>query len=203
MTGDGWDGLLAEGEYILWQGQPVPGINWSDALNGVTLFGIFFAAFALFWMAGSFAMILGSDAPLPLFLFPLFGLPFLAIGLFMAFGRLIWDDRVRRHTWYSVSTRQIFVARDVLGKRRLDSFDIAQIIDLDLVDGAPGSVLFKVEEPLGYRTSRRPGPGGMGMAVHQIGTGLHRLPDARAVFSMIRDQQRALRRAPREGRQTT
>lgn len=201
MTG-GWDGLLEEGEHILWQGQPVPGIDWSQLFGPQTIVGAVFTGFSMFWMAASAMMISTGDTPFPFNLFPLFGLPFLLIGLFMLFGHVLLDAYVRRGTWYSVSTRQFFIARNIYGRKRLEAVRIANVSEVKLLDETPGSVIVEVERPLGFHTSQRPGRGVGGMATERQTYRLARIAEARQVWQMLRDQQRGLqdaaRRAARE-----
>ncbi|MCR9069464.1 MAG: hypothetical protein NXH79_11525 [Rhodobacteraceae bacterium] len=200
MSG-GWDGFLDEGEHVLWQGRPDPGIEWRQMLSPTSLFGVVFTAFSLFWMGAAAAMIWGTgDAPGIFVLFPLFGLPFLLIGLFMMGGNVVWAAYLRRSTIYSVATRQVFIARDTGAGRTLEAIRIANITDIALEGGDPGTVRIDVARPLGFRTEKIDGPDGMGMARSKRSFRLARLPEAARVFSLIRDQQRALAEAAaREG----
>ncbi len=95
----GWHGLLDTGEDILWQGQPRASIIWADALRVQTLMGFFFAGFAIFWMSMASSITSGGNFPGPVRLFPLFGLPFLVIGLYQAVGHLFWDAYGRSRTY--------------------------------------------------------------------------------------------------------
>jgi hypothetical protein len=200
MSG-GWDGFLDEGEHVLWQGRPDPGIEWRQMLSPTSLFGVVFTAFSLFWIGAAAAMIWGTgDAPGIFVLFPLFGLPFLLIGLFMMGGNVVWAAYLRRSTIYSVTTRQVFIARDTGAGRTLEAIRIANITDIALEGGDPGTVRIDVARPLGFRTEKIDGPDGMGMARSKRSFRLARLPEAARVFSLIRDQQRALAEAAaREG----
>lgn len=200
MSG-GWDGFLDEGEHVLWQGRPDPGIEWRQMLSPTSLFGVVFTAFSLFWMGAAAAMIWGTgDTPGIFVLFPLFGLPFLLIGLFMMGGNVVWAAYLRRSTIYSVTTRQVFIARDTGAGRTLEAIRIANITDIALEGGDPGTVRIDVARPLGFRTEKIDGPDGMGMARSKRSFRLARLPEAARVFSLIRDQQRALAEAAaREG----
>lgn len=75
---------LQRGERILWQGRPIPRIQW--AAFGIWLFAIPWTAFALFWTAMAYAgtQEMGGDEWSILSLaFPLFGVPFILVGLGM------------------------------------------------------------------------------------------------------------------------
>src|SRR6185437_12509968 len=81
---------LSEGEQLLWVGQPLPRRYVRSSIP-IVLFGIPFTGFALFWMAGASGVLFagaamnGGPGGFAAFLacFPLFGLPFLIIGLGM------------------------------------------------------------------------------------------------------------------------
>ena len=81
---------LQRGERILWQGRPIGRIN--RAGFGLYFFGIPWTAFALFWTVMAFAGVnIGvgmpeSPAGWLAYAFPLFGLPFILIGLVMLAG---------------------------------------------------------------------------------------------------------------------
>lgn len=60
----GWEGILADGEEILWQGRPSINMSNNSRRIPAMIFGLFFAGFALFWMvlasqAGGFSGCLG------------------------------------------------------------------------------------------------------------------------------------------------
>src|SRR5688572_1960017 len=78
---------LRDGERLVWVGQPHPG-RASRAGIPMVLFGIPWTAFALFWMAGASGMLFGGfgNGGPPGFggflaCFPLFGIPFVLIGI--------------------------------------------------------------------------------------------------------------------------
>ena len=70
---------LTPGEAILWKGRPQKGhlITAQDIL--MIPFSLFWCSFAFFWTFSA----LKSGAPFP---FALFGLPFVAVGLYLVFG---------------------------------------------------------------------------------------------------------------------
>ncbi|MFH0965972.1 MAG: hypothetical protein V2A58_18385 [Planctomycetota bacterium] len=96
-------GELAEGEHVLWLAQPDPKRYARKALPAV-LFGIPWTAFAIFWMAGA------SGFKMPDFskgfgFFPLFGVPFVLIGLGMLSSPL-WAMRKAKRTVYVLTDRR-------------------------------------------------------------------------------------------------
>ncbi len=172
-----WQGLLAADEEILWQGKPGFGIRWSSLLTSRTLMGAFFTGFSIFWITSAASMTGGRNVPFPFQFFPLFGLPFLGIGLYNLGGHALWDAYKRSAAHYTLTTHNAFIARNTLGKRTLETY---QILDMDrilLEDGDPGAVIFS--EMQSGKTKR---------------PGFYQINDARAVYALLRDAQRQQRK---------
>jgi hypothetical protein len=107
------DREIASGERLIWYAQPRPGrLAWRA--TPLVLFGIPWTAFAVFWMCGAagFSMPhldkdMGPMSWMPL-LFPLFGLPFVLIGLGMLLSPL-WLMRKASRTLYAITDRRAIV----------------------------------------------------------------------------------------------
>lgn len=94
---------LQEGESIVWQGMKLARVEPASFV--IYLFAIPWTAFALFWMSMAAMATSASDGGILGWAFPLFGLPFVAIGLgmmavpFLAFfqrGRVLFAVTDRR-----------------------------------------------------------------------------------------------------------
>ncbi|QDC07832.1 aspartate carbamoyltransferase catalytic subunit [Oceanicola sp. D3] len=127
----GWEGLLDDDEEILWQGRPSAGVVVRGKDIFESLFGLFFAGFAIFWMSMASSMGTPRNAPGIFQFFPLFGLPFLAIGLYMVFGKYFWKAYQRRHTNYTLTNKRGFIATEVLGTRKLKSYPLTDRLELE------------------------------------------------------------------------
>lgn len=101
---------LESGERILWMEQPIPRY-FTAASTGIFLFAIFWTGFAIFWICGACGFKLPdvSEGGLDL-LFPLFGVPFVLIGLVMLSVPLLT---------YRQAFRTVYVITD----RRAITFD--------------------------------------------------------------------------------
>lgn len=145
---DGWDGILNDGETILWQGRPDAGLSFQNIDIMSTLTGLFFIGFSIFWMA--MAMNIASDfrptdfgGLLPK-IFLLFGLPFFFIGCYNAFCHVLWDAYLRAKTHYTLTKKRNFIATDhpSKGKLLIDR-DIDADMTITLKVGPPDSVFFQ------------------------------------------------------------
>lgn len=188
----GWEDLLSPGERILWQGAPDAAVDWSGLFSPTSAFGVAFATFALFWTG--MAAALGAGTGAMGWIFPLFGLPFFGVGLFLVFGRLIWDARVRRGTHYTLTTRNGWIATELFGRRRIKPWPVAEM-ELELEDGDPGTVWF-AKEVSTYDSHRvRPGRSRGHRRTSVTPVGFRRIADARKVYRLCRDAQDAARAA--------
>lgn len=106
--------LLPE-ERILWADQPLPGRLFSPADLFLIPFSLFWLGFSIFWMvmAGAGAR---SAPGLIGIVFPLFGLPFVLVGLYLVFGRFIYAHYRRKNTFYAVTDQRIIVINRMFNK---------------------------------------------------------------------------------------
>jgi hypothetical protein len=102
------DRELEPGEPLRWVEMPIPRL-FTPASTGAFLFGIPWTAFALFWTGGAAFGVskMGSnEGPWGLkWAFPLFGLPFILIGLAMLSSPW-WARRAARRTVYVITDRR-------------------------------------------------------------------------------------------------
>ena len=144
---------LAPGEGIRWVAQPIPA-RMARASLPMVLFAIPWTAFALFWMWGAAQG--SSDAPGPFQFFPLFGLPFVLIGLGL-FTSPFWLLRSARRTVYVVTDRRAIV---ICGGWRngvsVRSFEPEKLTDLRRDQRADGSgdLVFGQDEQVGSKGRR-------------------------------------------------
>lgn len=143
------DLALVPGETLVWCGAPDPlraaVRRWRTALTGLS-----FTGFAAFWIHTTWSMV--SDVPdaggaWPLF--PLFGVPFLAIGLVMLSAPL-WSFARARDRVYGVTSGRLFVAgRNGAGVRSIARAEIAGVEAVEIAGGS-GDVSFS------FRPATRP-----------------------------------------------
>lgn len=137
---------LQSGETLSWTGTADPARAALGALPAA-IFGIPFAGFALFWMSMAFR---GTDAMNRsthnafaggFALFPLFGLPFLLIGLAIALAPL-WAFLKAKSTVYAVTNRRVMVISGSTNRsvKSLTPADITSVEHRERPDGS-GDIL--------------------------------------------------------------
>ena len=130
---------LLTGEYLLWSASPRAGKLRRGF--GIWLFAIPWTVFALFWESMAFLPWFAAKTPATIqwgfgIVFPLFGLPFIAVGLWM-----LWQPiaamRKAGSTAYGLTDRRLL--RVVEGKeRKVDSLLLHQIGPIDRREGRDG-----------------------------------------------------------------
>jgi hypothetical protein len=142
---------LQSGEVVRWSGQPDP----REAAKGayaILLFAIPWTAFALFWIAGASGFRWPDFHRGPQALFPLFGLPFVAVGVGMLLSP-VWARRQARRTYYVVTDRRavIFTDGPTATVRSFGSRELQNLERIQKPDGS-GSIYFGgYVPPAGHR----------------------------------------------------
>lgn len=96
---------LAAGETVLWQQAPARGAMAGQNLFG-RVFGIFWLGFSLFWFTGALQAAQFGGFGL---IFPLFGLPFIGIGIWIVFVLPGRQKRQLSTTIYAVTDRRLII----------------------------------------------------------------------------------------------
>lgn len=180
-------GQLDGGERLLWSGTPDAGATALAALP-VSLFGIPFGAFATFWIWTAFTTTSRlSRGRGPWILFPLFGVPFLLVGLGMLTAPL-WVWRAAKRTVYAVTSKRVLIitAGANRGVRSYGPADLGNLVRVERADGR-GSLSFGGGFAAGgaWPTNGmvvRVGPTGTLSRVTLVG-----IPDVREVEHLIRE----------------
>lgn len=120
---------IGAGDTILWKGRPERGITFRPNNIAMIPFGIFFAAFAVFWMS------MAASAFPP---FAIFGLPFVLIGLYLAGGKLIVDECMKGRTAYVITNKAIIRKRG----NRVDVWRGSDLSDMQVCTHRNGTASF-------------------------------------------------------------
>jgi Bacterial PH domain len=168
---------LQGGESLLWSGAADPSRSAMSALPAA-FFGIPFAGFALFWMSNAYrgthnlanhnALASGFNV------FPLFGLPFLLIGLGMTLTPLRVYLKGRSGV-YAVTNRRVMLITGTTSRsvKSIVPSDIAEVDHRERPDGR-GDVLIRTNSVV--RTNN---------GATQIIVGLYGVPDVKEVAGLV------------------
>ncbi len=168
---------LDPGEGLLWSGSPQPGRMAASALPA-SAFGIPFTAFAVFWMYMAFSMTSHSRSPGgPWILFPLFGTPFLLIGLGMLTAP-VWAFLAAGRTIYAVTNKRALIVTNLFATS-VKSYVHSEIHDVQRVERADGSgdLYFASRDVVTQR----------GGIIHQR-IGFVGIPDVKSVEQLVRSR---------------
>lgn len=164
-----WDTILDPGETILWQGRPDGSVQIAAGNMAMMFFGMAFAGFALFWMV--MASLAGG-------FFWMFGLLHFAVGLAIMAGAVFWQPFMRRRTFYTLTDRRAFVARDLpLRGKTLDSYPITAETVVKWTEGPLDTLHFA-------ETTKR-GKNGR----YTVPIGFERIADGEQVYRLLRQVQ--------------
>lgn len=180
----GWEGILEDGEQILWQGRPMPGADWRTLLHVGTATGLFVVGFGVFWTVMALTFVgAASNAPAAFrLLFPLFGIVFVATAFWGVFGDFVTSAARNRGTFYTLTNRAAYIATDIAGRRSLDRYPVNEMSFLTLELSGVGSVLFGRKENIHRSNGRR--------ATRMRQVGFERISDAKDVYGILRDLRR-------------
>jgi hypothetical protein len=172
---------LAPGERLLWSGQPKQGVVFRSSEWFMTPFSLLWGGFAIFWEWS----VIQSNAPA---FFMLWGVPFVLIGLYLIFGRFIVEAQQRARTMYRVTNERVLIVSGLFN-RKIKSLALRTLSDLSLSENSngEGSITFGSTPPFASWFGGSAWPGMEAYA----GPRFEEIPNARTVYNVIRDAQRA------------
>jgi hypothetical protein len=125
---------LGSDERITWTGIPRQGVMFSPSDAFLIPFSLMWGGFAIFWEA---SVLMSRAGPF----FELWGIPFVAIGLFLIFGRFIADAWVRARTLYVLTNRRALIIK-AIGWRSFASAPLGQSVSLKNQSASRGTIEF-------------------------------------------------------------
>jgi hypothetical protein len=168
---------LSPGEHVEWVGAPDPTKRFTKADLFLVPFSLMWGGFALVWEA----LAIGGGA-----FFALFGIPFVALGLYLIFGRFIYKANRKRRTTYAVTDRRVLeIVRGLQGGESVNAMYLRSIpsISTSANSDGYGSVEFGLSSS---RYARYANTGleffGRGMA---SGVSFYDIPDPRSVADLV------------------
>ena len=120
--------------------------------------------------------------------FPLFGVPFVLVGLYLVFGRFIVDARIRERTVYGITNERIIIVNGLFG-RRTKSLNLRTLSDVSLTERSDGSgtITFGPTYPFGqwFASGSWPGAGPYAPPAFDM------IDRAKEIYDLIRPTQRS------------
>lgn len=128
---------LDSGEELLWAGTPKQSTVFRPSDVFMIPFSLLWGGFAIFWeiMALGF---LGNGAGSFNLVFPLFGIPFVIVGLYMIFGRFIYDAKKRSKTFYGLTDQRAIIVSGIFSKS-VKSLNLKTMSDVSLTEKSSGN----------------------------------------------------------------
>jgi hypothetical protein len=129
-------GEMRPHERLVWADRPTSRLRAAPALGRI-VFGLIFGGFAVFWTSAAWLMTRGVEDGFFGTFFPLFGVPFIAVGAGMVVaGIRSWRDG--GGTVYALSDQRVVIIAG--GRRRtVRSLDLKAIRGVERVEGEGGS----------------------------------------------------------------
>jgi hypothetical protein len=169
---------LMPGEKLIWEGQPPAGLLFVTQDFFLIPFGAVFLGFSIFWIVAA----TNTDQS-PSIFFPLFGIPFVLVGLYTLIGRFFTDIWLRRRTAYAVTDKRILINRQPPFPR-FTALSLAQLIEIDLVERGDGSGTIRFGPQTPWWNMEE------GQVIYATPKFVA-IPDARRVFDMIQNAKMA------------
>jgi hypothetical protein len=135
---------LQRDEKLLWTGRPAQGVMFKANDLFMVPFSFMWGGFAVFWEYSVFT----SDAPI---FFRLWGIPFVAIGLYMIFGRFFFEAKKRAETIYGLTDKRAIIISGLFSKKTT-SINLKNIPEVQVTqkpDGS-GTIILGANSPMQF-----------------------------------------------------
>jgi hypothetical protein len=165
--------IVVPGETVLWSGTGPAGIRFRNADIVLIPFSLFWAGFVIAWESAVFRA-QGS------WLSGLWGLPFVAVGLYLIAGRFVVDAYFRARTRYIVTNRAAYIARGgIMAATRRYAGSALDSLDYEAGANGTGTIRFVPEASIFARNA------GWGAWNGAPLDAFYSIPGAKAVYEML------------------
>lgn len=193
---DNFRDRLLPGESIAWSGRPSTALLLTSRDIFLIPFSLLWGGFAIFWEAT--ALNIGTKASENAHttvpdIFPLFGIPFVLIGLYFIFGRFFADAWIRSRLRYAVTNQRVLTLRKGMGSKfTAIALDKLPALTFTERSNGRGTIRFGEAAPMwGYSRSGFNGWTPSSEATPQF----INIPDVRRVFDQIQSLSNSKSRA--------
>jgi hypothetical protein len=184
---------LSSGERLLWSGRPPQGMMLRKSDVFMIPFSLMWGGFAIFWELMVLSHLRGNGGgdsqTVVRFVFPLFGLPFVLIGLYIIFGRFFVDKKLREKTFYGVTNQRIII-KSGLFTRSTKSLNLRTLSDLSLTEKPDGSGTISFGPVVPFSSWSGAGSSSWPNSRRYSPPCFDTVPEAKRVYEIIRDAQK-------------
>jgi hypothetical protein len=140
---------LQPDEELLWSGQPDPRVLFSKADRFLVPFSLLWGGFALFWEGWVIYSLLQGETKSgnggDLRFFAVFGLFFVAFGLYLMVGRFLAKRMQKSRTYYGVTNERLLTVCTLMG-RRTQEIGLSSISSINKQVGSSGTDSLRFDE---------------------------------------------------------
>lgn len=174
---------LSNCEKLLWSGQPRQGLCLRAWDAFVIPFSLLWCGFAVFWEYS----VVKQGAP---FFFMLWGIPFVAAGLYIVFGRFFVDAKMRERTHYAITNERLIIVKGLFS-RQTKSLPLRTLSDISLTERTDGSGTITLGPSL--MPFMQTLPGGWPGADKYSPPAFEMIEHAKETYELIRQAQRSIK----------
>jgi hypothetical protein len=177
---------LDSGEKFIWAGRPKQGLLFRGSDIFMIPFSLLWGGFAIVWEIMALAIPNDEAGPVGL-IFPIFGIPFVIVGMYMIFGRFVHDSKRRAKTFYGITDQRVIILSGLFSKK-VKSLNIKTLTDISMNEksDSSGSISFGQENPwaAGFGGGWFPGMGGSQSPKFEI------INEVKLIYNKIRSIQK-------------
>lgn len=176
-----FQGELNSGERIIWSGQPQQGFLLRSSDIIMIPFSVMWGGFAIFWESS----VISED---PQSFFVLWGIPFVLVGLYMMFGRFLFDRMQRSKTYYALTNERVIIISGLINQntKTLDIKNIPEI-NISTKGNGRGTITFGASSPMGWVNS---GSNFLNMGRNNLAPCFEMIDDVQTVYQQVKRLQR-------------
>jgi hypothetical protein len=139
-------GRLLDGEGVVWSDAPQQGVMFTPRDIFLIPFSLLWGGFAITWetLALTGTALAAKSQPV-VSIFPLWGIPFVLVGLYMIVGRFFHDAWIRSRMAYALTDRRALILRG----NDLTAVDLGRVATVNLrggSDGGRGTIVFGYDD---------------------------------------------------------
>ncbi len=178
---------LDSGEKFLWAGMPKQGTIFKGSDVFMVPFSLLWGGFAIFWEIIAL-QIPSEKAGAVSIIFPLYGIPFVLIGLYLIFGRFIYDSKKRAKTFYGLTDQRAIIISGLFSKG-VKSLNLKTMSDVSLSEKSDGhgTITFGQENQMMSMFMGGSFPDMDGSTVPKF----ELIKDAKQIYNQLRAQQKS------------